>query len=70
VQGIRSADLQAGGIVDVIVSEHPDAADEPIDFAKRMSQAIAAELHALRGMPDEARLAARLDRYRRIGLPG
>ncbi len=67
-QGIRSADLQAHGIVDVIVAERPDAAAEPIDFAKRMSRAVAAELHALRGVPAEQRLAARLARYRRIGL--
>lgn len=67
-QGIRSADLKANGIVDVIVAEHPDAADEPIDFVKRMSRVIAAELAALRGIPDEQRLAARLERYRRIGL--
>ncbi|MEB3022852.1 acetyl-coenzyme A carboxylase carboxyl transferase subunits beta/alpha [[Mycobacterium] crassicus] len=69
-QGIRSADLLAHGIVDVIVGEHPDAADEPIDFVKRMSTAIAAELAGLRGIPDDERLAARLERYRRIGLPG
>lgn len=68
-QGIRSADLLANGIVDVIVAEQPDAADEPIDFAKRMSQAIAAELHALRGQPADLRWGRRLDRYRRIGLP-
>ncbi|MEZ0363812.1 carboxyl transferase domain-containing protein [Mycobacterium sp. pUA109] len=68
-QGIRSADLLAAGIVDAIVPEHPDAADEPIDFAKRLSRAIAAELYTLRDLPDEARLAARLARYRRIGLP-
>ncbi|MEB3034685.1 acetyl-coenzyme A carboxylase carboxyl transferase subunits beta/alpha [[Mycobacterium] nativiensis] len=68
-QGIRSADLLANGIVDVIVGEHPDAAEEPIDFTKRMSTAIAAALHALRDIPDEQRLAARLERYRRIGLP-
>lgn len=68
-QGIRSADLRAHGIVDVVVGEHPDAAEEPIDFAKRMSQAIAVELSALRGVPAEQRIAARLERYRRIGLP-
>jgi len=34
-----------------------------------MSQAIAAELSALRGVPAEQRLAGRLERYRRIGLP-
>jgi acetyl-CoA carboxylase carboxyl transferase subunit beta len=68
-QGIRSADLLASGIVDAIVPEHPDAADEPVEFSQRLSSAIAAEVHALRGLPDAERLAARLQRYRRIGLP-
>ncbi|HWX98391.1 MAG TPA: carboxyl transferase domain-containing protein [Mycobacterium sp.] len=68
-QGIRSADLLRSGIVDVIVPEHPDAADEPVEFSQRLSHAIAAEVHALRGMPDAERLATRLQRYRRIGLP-
>jgi acetyl-CoA carboxylase carboxyl transferase beta subunit len=68
-QGIRSADLLHSGIVDAIVPEHPDAADEPVEFSQRLSRAIAAEVHALREMPDAERLAARLDRYRRIGLP-
>lgn len=68
-QGIRSADLLASGIVDAIVPEHPDAADEPVEFSQRLSRAIAAEVDALRGLPDAQRLAARLRRYRRIGLP-
>ncbi|CPR11547.1 accD3 [Mycobacterium bohemicum DSM 44277] len=68
-QGIRSADLLASGIVDVIAPEHPDAADEPVEFSQRLSRAIAAELDALRGVPAGERLAARLRRYRRIGLP-
>ncbi|MBS9532305.1 acetyl-CoA carboxyl transferase [Mycobacterium sp. M1] len=67
-QGIRSADLLAAGIVDVIVPECPDAADEPIDFVKRVSTAIAGELSALRGVPDAQRTATRLARYRHIGL--
>lgn len=69
VQGIRSADLLAAGIVDAIVPEHPDAADEPEEFARRMSRAIATEVHALREIPDAQRLGTRLERYRRIGLP-
>ncbi|OMC51516.1 acetyl-CoA carboxyl transferase [Mycobacterium sp. IS-836] len=68
-QGIRSAELVRSGIVDVIVPEYPDAADEPVEFSQRLSRAIAAELHALRGIADAERLAARLQRYRRIGLP-
>jgi acyl-CoA carboxylase subunit beta len=67
-QGIRSTDLLTAGIVDAIVPEHPDAADEPIDFTKRLSKAIAGELSALSGMPAEQRYADRLARYRRIGL--
>jgi acetyl-CoA carboxylase carboxyl transferase subunit beta len=67
-QGIRSTDLLASGIVDVIVPEHPDAADEPADFSRRLAAAIAAEVDALRAVPDSERLAARLQRYRRIGL--
>jgi acyl-CoA carboxylase subunit beta len=67
-QGIRSADLLASGIVDAIVPEHPDAAEEPIEFTKRLSKAIAAELAALRQVPDNQRYADRLTRYRQIGL--
>lgn len=68
-QGIRSADLLRAGIVDAIVPERPDAADEPKAFTARLSASIAAELHRLRSVPAEARLTARLERYRRIGLP-
>jgi acetyl-CoA carboxylase alpha subunit len=68
-QGIRSADLLASGIVDVVVPEHPDAAEEPKEFCTRLSVAIAAELYTLRGVADAERMAARLRRYRGIGLP-
>lgn len=67
-QGIRSADLLASGIVDAVVPEHPDAADEPVEFSQRLSRAIAAEVRALRETPPAERLSARLRRYRRIGL--
>jgi len=68
-QGIRSADLLESGIVDAIVPELPDAAEEPVEFSVRLSRAIAAELDALRDTPDAERLAARLQRYRTIGVP-
>ena len=68
-QGIRSVDLLRNGIVDDIVPEHPDAADEPVEFARRLSAAIARELDGLRRQPPADRYAARLERYRRIGLP-
>jgi acetyl-CoA carboxylase carboxyl transferase beta subunit len=68
-QGVRSVDLLASGIVDAVVPEYPDAADEPLEFSTRLSAAIAVELDALRGMPDADRMATRLRRYRNIGLP-
>ncbi len=68
-QHIRSADLLRDGIVDEIVAEHPDAADEPMEFTGRLAATIAAELHRLRAGDPGDRLAARLQRYRRIGLP-
>jgi acetyl-CoA carboxylase carboxyl transferase subunit beta len=68
-QGIRSVDLLTSGIVDVVVPEHPDAADEPVEFCTRLSVAIAGELHALGAVPDADRMAARLRRYRDLGLP-
>lgn len=67
-QGVRAVDLLRHGIVDVVVPEKPDAADEPRAFTARLSTAIAAELYGLRNVPDEDRLRARLERYRRIGL--
>ena len=60
-QGIRSVDLLRDGIVDVVVPEHPDAADEPVEFTKRLSATIAGELHRLRAIPDEQRLDAPID---------
>ncbi|KUI39428.1 carboxyl transferase domain-containing protein [Mycobacterium sp. GA-2829] len=68
-QGVRSADLLRNGIVDTVVGERPDAADEPLEFTQRLSDTIAAELAALRDVPAATRLQRRLERYRRIGLP-
>lgn len=66
-QRVRSLDLLEDGIVDRIVAEHPDAADEPEDFCRRMSQAIQHELAVLARQDPTERLAARLRRYRRLG---
>lgn len=68
-QRVRSTDLLADGIVDRIVAEHPDAADEPEAFCSRMSQAIQHELAVLARQESTARLEARLARYRRLGQP-
>lgn len=65
-QQVRSLDLLANGIIDRIVAEHPDAADEPAPFSRRMAQAIAHELTALTRMARDERLAARHTRYRSL----
>ncbi|WP_446226224.1 carboxyl transferase domain-containing protein [Nocardia sp. IBHARD005] len=69
-QGIRSADLLEDGVVDRIVEEYPDAADEPVAFARRTVLAIAAELAALRTCEPAELRSMRQTRYRRIGLSG
>jgi acyl-CoA carboxylase subunit beta len=66
-QGVRSADLLREGLVDRIVPEHPDAADEPAEFCDRMTQVLAHELGMLLRADPTDRLAARLARYRRLG---
>ncbi|RVW10832.1 acetyl-CoA carboxyl transferase [Prescottella agglutinans] len=68
-QGIRSLDLLRDGVVDAVIPEMPDAAIEPAEFSKRVGAAIARELVALRDLPGEDRMTARLARYRTLGLP-
>jgi acyl-CoA carboxylase subunit beta len=68
-QGVRSLDLLRNGIVDRIVAEHPDAADEPIPFARRLGQVLERELVGLLSREPGERVAARLQRFRRLGLP-
>jgi acyl-CoA carboxylase subunit beta len=67
-QGVRSRDLLSAGIVDRIVPELPDAADEPDSFLRRVGGALEQELVQLLRQQPETRLPARLDRYRRLGL--
>jgi acyl-CoA carboxylase subunit beta len=68
-QGVRSADLKANGIVDVVVPERPDAAEEPEEFCRRLGRVLSGELSDLLRMEDGTRFDARIDRYRRLGLP-
>jgi len=67
-QGVRALDLRANGIVDRIVAERPDAADEPEEFVARVAQALEHELAALMAVNDGERRAARQRRYRTLGL--
>ena len=66
-QQVRSLDLLRNGIVDRIVSERPDAADEPEQFCDRVSQVLRHELGTLMKADPAARLRERLARYRALG---
>jgi acetyl-CoA carboxylase carboxyl transferase subunit beta len=66
-QGVRSLDLLRSGIVDRVVAEHPDAADEPQAYLERVARVLEHELTALLRRDPRTRLAARLARYRRLG---
>lgn len=63
-QGVRSGDLLREALVDELVDERPDAADEPEAFCRRASAAIQRSLAALAGLSQEERLAVRTARYR------
>ncbi|MFZ5872685.1 MAG: carboxyl transferase domain-containing protein, partial [Actinomycetota bacterium] len=69
-QGVRSLDLLRAGIVDRVVAEHPDAADEPEAFCRRIGQVLQHELVRLLQVDGRARHAERLARYRRLGTDG
>ncbi|HEX7189548.1 MAG TPA: carboxyl transferase domain-containing protein [Actinomycetes bacterium] len=66
-QGVRSLDLLRNGIVDRVVAEHPDAADEPAAYLARVARVLEYELIALLRRDPRTRLAARLARYRHLG---
>ena len=64
---IRAVDLRAHGLVDHIVAERPDAADEPDAFLRRVATAVEAEIAAGLRLDPAARRAARRRRYRHVG---
>lgn len=58
-QRIRAADLLEDGIVDVVVPEHPDAAEEPEQFCRRVGAVLRSELAWLRRQDVDALVGAR-----------
>jgi acetyl-CoA carboxylase carboxyl transferase subunit beta len=66
-QGVGAPALLANGIVDAVVPEHPDAADDPDRFLRRLAVAVGDELARLRELDPGRRTAARRARYRRLG---
>lgn len=62
-QGIRAIDMRRRGIVDRLVPEYDDAADEAAAFARRMGAVLAQEIAVLATKPESQRLARRAGRY-------
>lgn len=67
-QGVRSSELLANGIVDVVIAEPVDAADAPAEFCARVAQHLEYELLTLLRHDRASRVSARTDRYRNLGL--
>lgn len=65
--GVAATALLRSGIVDRVVPEKPDAADERVAFLERLSRVLAEELIGLLRRDPAERLAARLNRYRSLG---
>ncbi|MGW3071855.1 MULTISPECIES: carboxyl transferase domain-containing protein [unclassified Kitasatospora] len=66
-QGIGARHLAEVGLVDEVVPELPDAAEEPEAFCTRLGQAVGAALGTLAAATEADRLAARALRHRRLG---
>jgi acetyl-CoA carboxylase carboxyl transferase subunit beta len=63
-QQVRALDLRTRGIVDRIVPELPDAADEPEEFCRRVGAVLEHELATLFHADPAWLRAARVDRFR------
>ncbi|WP_371477784.1 carboxyl transferase domain-containing protein [Kitasatospora sp. NBC_00315] len=66
-QGIGAHDLAAVGLVDRIVPERPDAADEPESFCDRLGRAMGTALADLTARSEADRTTDRRRRHRRLG---
>ena len=66
-QGVNVASLHANGLVEHIVDERPDAADEAQAFCRRLGRAIEYELAALASAGVDELLPRRLAKYRNLG---
>ena len=66
-QRVSSRDLLELGIVDRVVSEPVDPADDPAEFCGRLGHVLQYEIAALMRLDEQERLDARLARYDRLG---
>jgi acetyl-CoA carboxylase carboxyl transferase subunit beta len=69
-QQIRAVDLLRSGVVDRVVAERPDAADEPEAFVARVARVVAEELAGLAAADPADRAAARRRRFAAVPEAG
>ncbi len=69
-QGVRSRDLLAHGIVDAVMAETPDAADDPAAFCRRMAEVISDQLASIAVHEPGDRSRRRAARYRAMCFQG
>ena len=62
-QGVSATELMRRGVVDRIVAERPDAAEEPEAFCHRVGEVLHFELAQLRGQDAQALARVRTDRF-------
>jgi acetyl-CoA carboxylase carboxyl transferase beta subunit len=67
-QGVGAARLLSERIVDRVVDERPDAAEQPEAFLHRLAAIVEADLADLTAHLPATRMAARRRRYRQLGL--
>lgn len=65
-QGVRSLDLVRAGIVDHVVLEHDDAADEPDAFCARLADAVGEAFTQVLALDPQDRLARRRARHQAL----
>ncbi len=67
-QGITADALRRHEVVDHVLAELPDAAEEPQAFCHRLGAVLAEELRYVRSVPAETRVMLRAAHFRALGL--
>src|SRR6478609_8029921 len=67
-QKVRASDLRDRGVVDRIVAEHPDAADEPEEFCRRVGEVLRFELAWLSRQDARHLRLSRAQRFAAVSL--
>lgn len=67
-QQVHCEKLVEHGIVDRVIAEKPNAAQEPREFSERVAQTLEYEIIDLMRVHPSRRRYQRIDRYRKLGI--